>query len=117
MTDNTHTTDVLQLVLDHNDLQQYFHAEIAERKPLRILKNASVEGEPKLTKFDAAVVYESEQQLQDSNQAYLEFQQVSIDEESARVQFTYPVEGIRGEATLVRDADSWRIDSYVLAES
>lgn len=108
---------VLQPVLDHESLQQYFHVEeVPGRKPLRIARNLFVEPEPELAKFGEPVLYEDKDALEENTDAYLEFQNLIINPDLAYVVFTYDVEGVRGKAFLVREEKMWRVENFEIVE-
>ena len=109
---------VLQLVLDYGELQQYYHVdELPDRKPVRIAKNPALASEPELTKFDAPVVYEDQNQLLKSDRAYFEFPRVIINPDLAYVSFTYSAEGVIGEAWLIKVDNQWQIGYMSVSET
>lgn len=108
---------VLQLVIDHEDLQQYYHvAELPDRKPLRVAKTAAVEAAPALTKFGVPVVYEDADAASGTDRALFEFQRVVVDPHLAYVKFAYGAEGVAGEAWLIKEDGHWRVGPFTAAE-
>ena len=108
---------IVQLIIDHPALQQYYHEEIAGRQPLYILKTPPFAGEPELTKFGAPVRYKDRDQLTgDDYEAYAEFPEINIGGDSAHVIFTYAVEGVYATSSLRKVGDEWRIEYFRIAE-
>ena len=106
---------ILQQVIDSERLDKYFHAdELPGRKPLRVLKSEIVTDEIHLMKFGQKVELIS---AKDASGAYLEFPKIDISSERATVEFRYRVEGLRGEAELAKQGESWLLKSIALREN
>ena len=105
-----------QVTIDLPDLERYYHVtEIAGRRPLIIVRNRLSESEPRLQKFGEPVQFVSARSLAPET-PFLEFTRLDIAGDTARVEFGYPVEGVRGFVTLVRHAGSWEIVANELME-
>lgn len=108
---------VVQLVLEHPDLQQYFHVDtLPERKPLIILKNAFFSQPPSLVMFGAPVAFRTVQELQEDNKPYIEFVNLKLDQGRANVEFHYPPEGVLGNALLQKEQETWTIETFSISE-
>ncbi len=113
----TDQEQIIQLIIDYPELQQYYHEGLAGRKPLYILKTAALDGEPRLTKFGAPVGFKERQDLSGSDyEAYIEFLELKIGEGASSATFTYAVEGVFAKVRLSKTDGQWRIDTYSIAE-
>jgi hypothetical protein len=108
--------EVCQLTIDMNIMDKYFHEELAERKPLSILKNTYIELEPPLVKFGESVQYISHEELEANQRPYLEFSKIIINKNAAHVEFLYPIEGVEGRVKLLKDEHGWHIKSHKIIE-
>jgi len=114
---NSDLQQVYQATLDSSALDRYFHVDaLPERKPLLILKNDQVLGEPKLTKFGESIKYVSRAEIELNRLPHLEFLRFSINGDSAHVEFAYPPEGIAGVVTLAKDGSGWHVTSHSIVE-
>lgn len=108
--------NIIQVVLDLPELQQYFHIDVLpDRSPLHLVCVESICQDVQFEKFGVPVVKIPSDP--DSSQPYLKITHIQQDESSARVLFTYPPEGIAGEVALERDGDNWNVIEAELIES
>lgn len=108
---------IAQLTLDLEGLQRYFHVDVApDRKPLRVLRNEAVSQEPRLVKFGEPVTYVSAPDAQKEKKPYFEFTKLEARGDTAQVEFSYPVEGIRGWASFRRVDGAWTLEGKSLTE-
>jgi hypothetical protein len=98
---------IAQLVIDLPALQQFLHPELPERKPLVLISTSEVTPGLTLTKFDQPV------QILDLEVAkgrpYLHITEWTQTGTKVRLKFSYPVEGVGGEAELESKDGKWRV--------
>lgn len=111
--------EVVQLVIDLPALQKYYHVDDApNRKPLFVLRNELIDGEPQLSKFDEPVKFATCDELKTAGKPYLEFTKFEMKDDAASVVFRYRVEGIEGRLTLGKQDDgAWRVREQELVEA
>lgn len=108
--------DVAQAVIDMKELQMYYHVDkLPERIPLIIVKNEYTKN-LRLKKFDTNVLLIEKQKLLKMKKTYFEFTVISIANDSAKVNFSYPAEGIYGNAELSRKDGQWLVASTKITE-
>lgn len=110
------TGAIYQLVIDLPELGQYYHAEMPGRKPLVVLRNSLTESQPPLRSFGEPVTFTSATAL-GPDTPFVEFTRLEMVGDSARVEFEYRIEGVRGLVALVREGGSWRVVAKELVES
>lgn len=90
---------VLQKVIEHPELQQYFHPEVSGRIPLVIKVNKGTEVSSDLEKFGQAVVITTDTPQEG---AYLEV--INLQHQDDRVEFEiqYEVEGLQINGELLK---------------
>lgn len=107
---------ILQHTIDLEALDRYYHAaELAERKPLRILRNDAVPEPLALTKFGQPVEFAKLADL--AGKPYLEITGITHEKGVVTVAFRYRVEGIRGTATLDKSGAAWRVTGHRIVEN
>jgi hypothetical protein len=120
MTPSTTNADdvrhVVQMTIDLDSLEKYFHFELPGRRPLCIVKNDVLARELQLEKSGAPVRFLSAADAQTTGAACLEFSKVEIREDSATVEFAYRVEGIHGSAEFSKASGTWRVVRHQLRE-
>lgn len=109
-------TQIVRVIIDHPNLQKYFHAELPERSPLKILKQESFPEKLPLSKFDVPVDYLKRDELREGDEAYLDFNKIGLEDDKAVVEFKYPVEGIAGKAELSKQNGAWAIKKFEIVE-
>lgn len=106
----------IQVVIDHEPLQQYFHSEVKGRVPLVILRSGITE-DIGLEKFGQPVrVLSLDEIAREGIRAYIEFDEMSFRRDSGRVSLRYAVEGIYVTAELGLQDSQWRVTSFRLVE-
>lgn len=105
--------ELVQQTIDLDVLEKYYHAELPDRKPLRVLKNAVVTEDLALKKFGAPVrvIAKGEE-----GAPFLEIRKVDATGAEATVHFAYPIEGIGGEAKFVKKDGAWQLQGRHLSE-
>lgn len=109
-------TQIVRLIIDHPDLQQYFHQELPGRSPLRILKRPSFPEKLSLSKFAVPVEYVRRESVPDDEQAYLDFGKIDLENGKIIVEFEYPIEGVAGKAKLDSRQGAWTIERFEIVE-
>lgn len=109
-------TQIVRLIIDHPNLQNYFHAELPGRSPLKVLRQESFPESLPLSKFGVPVDYLKHEELRKGDKAYLDFKKIDLETDKAIVEFTYQVEGIVGRSELRRHQDAWVIEKFEIVE-
>lgn len=109
-------TQIVRVIIDHPNLQKYFHAELPGRSPLKVLKKESFPEKLPLSKFDVPVDYLKCEELRKSDEAYLDFKKISLENDKAVVEFKYPVEGVVGKVELSKQHGAWAIAKFEIVE-
>jgi len=109
---------VLQKLLDLPKLQWVFHPEIAERLPIKILKNEFVPDSLKLLKFDENVRIAALPSFQKENiQDYILIKDLNIKKDTARFDLDYEIEGVSAKGTFIKISSEWVVQDYTISES
>jgi hypothetical protein len=98
---------LLQLTLDLDILNKYYHPEVAGRTPLCVVKNDAVPAGTNLVKFGQPVRLISAAE-KTNGMACFEFYGLQIQGEEARVEFAYEIEGLRGAASFHKSHGIWQ---------
>ncbi len=108
---------VCQLVLDHPDLQGFYHSKLPGRVPVTVSDHLIGKG-LKLSKFGKPVVFVSDPDKRTMRrEAILRFDKVKVDRDEASVEFSYPIEGVFGQMSLEKQGGKWRVISARVLES
>jgi hypothetical protein len=109
---------VIQMSIDLDELQQYYHSDkIEERKPLIIFNNGTVPANLRLTKFGDEVMFMLEKELFFYNkQAFLDFDKCEIEPTQADIIFRYDIEGLTVKLTFEKIDNNWTIKTKKLKE-
>ena len=107
---------IVRLVIDIPDLQPYYHAELPDRSPLRILKQESFPEKLALFKFGVPVAYMKLEEIREGDEAYLDFNKISLENGKVVVEFEYPVEGIVGKVEFNSQNGVWVVQRAEVIE-
>jgi hypothetical protein len=108
---------VLQLLLDLPDLQQFYHADLPGRLPVKLQTDAFVTPGLPLRKFNQPVLLLSARQLrQRGSRDYLHLGPLRRRQDTLDFRLGYDVEGVLAEGTLIRHANGWRVGRYAVVE-
>lgn len=107
---------VLQLTIDLDALDKYYHFELRGRRPLCIVKNDVLARDVQLEKSGEPVRFLASADAQATGAACLEFSKVEILADAATVEFAYSAEGIRGSAEFSKASGAWRVVRHQLSE-
>lgn len=119
MKENNSSDDIrqiCQLTLDLPDLQQYYHADKPGRKPVNVVKNASLKDDVNLTALGEPVKFISADEAAAKKVPAVEFTSIKVSGKTATVEFRYAIEGIRGKAEF-KFTDKWEVVSSNLSEA
>ena len=120
MTSTSNTADdvrqLAQMTIDLPALDKYYHPDVAGRKHLCVVENQQLTSKTPLSKFGQPVRFVSGADSRAADSACLEFSQIEVSGDSAAVEFSYKVEGIRGSARFKRVSGTWTLDSHKLSE-
>ncbi len=107
---------VFKLIIDHPDLQQYFHPELTGRIPLKVKSADLAAAGPKIEKFGKPVeFFSSSAPLADA--PYLEV--ISLHMESGRAVFElfYAEEGVSIKGVMLKQDGQWAFEDYEVYEN
>lgn len=108
---------VIQMSIDIEELQPYFHPEKEGRNPLVIEANGVISSDLELVKFGVPVQFMQMKDLFFNNlDAFLEFDTFEISSTTATVLFRYYVEGIKIGLTFEKIDGEWMILTKKLSE-
>jgi len=108
---------LLQMTLDLKAMEQYYHIDkLPERAPLIVIRNHYINADLKLKKFGTEVVFKKKKDISDRKQAYLEITKIDILENSAVLQYVYPVEGIAGTVNFKKIGQTWQVENVKIVE-
>ena len=95
---NDISTKVIELILDHDEIQQYFHPKVENRVPVRVVTNNLIPANITISKFDEPVMFLSKA-LENPN---LEIVTFTHNSDSVEFLIRYDVEGvtISGKASI-----------------
>jgi hypothetical protein len=109
-------TQIVRVIIDHPNLQKYFHAELPGRSPLKVLKQESFPEKLPLSKFGVPVDYLKREELRKGDEAYLDFKKIGLENDKAVLEFKYPVEGVAGKVELSKQHGAWAIEKFEIVE-
>lgn len=107
--DEKSTDNIIELILDHEDVQQYLHPELSSRLPIKIVTNNLLATEVNIRKHGHLVLFTENQ----TSPPYFEIVKYEKNGNSIYFNIRYDVEGvtIEGEAsTLEGEAKLTKVD-------
>lgn len=109
---------VIQMSIDLEDLQQYYHEDKVEgRKPLIIYNEGIVPSNLSLSKFGEPVQFMTKEELFFHNkQAFLDFDKFEISLTQADIEFSYKIEGLTIVLMFEKVDGKWTIKTKKLIE-
>ena len=116
---NKESQSLIQMCIDLDDLQQYYHKDkVEERKPLIIFNNGIVPANLSLVKFGESVQFMTREGLFFNNiKAYLDFAKFEISSSKADIEFHYQIEGLTVLLTFEKNDGKWVIKTKKLIEN
>lgn len=107
----------MQMSLDVEEAQPYFHPELEDRVPLIILESEEVSKIDGLLKFGKPIEFWSKTDLFFHNRsAHVVFGSLQVTEIGAEVHYELPEEGVSVELTFTRSSDMWTIEAVKVVE-
>lgn len=104
---------VLQLLLNAPQLTHYYHFDVRpQRKPLHINNQTATAINPE----GVTAVGEAIKIVQGRDQNALEITELLVDNDRAKVVFTFQVEGVIGSANFSKHQGVWHLDVINVAE-
>lgn len=107
---------LLQRTLDHPRLAPFWHPELPERRPLRVVKNAVGPLMAGLKLHGQPVEVLPRAELEDRKLPFLEVRELRPGPDRVSLRFTYAVEGVVGEVIFKRQGGEWAEDKVEIAE-
>lgn len=112
-TDNVVPDNLIQLIINHSSLDQYWHPEQKDRVPLNVL-HKHIEAEAELTKFEQNIVLIN----QSGTKPYFEIVDFLIENEQWTIKVQYSVEGITVVFVgKIQSNGQWRLISGNIVEN
>jgi hypothetical protein len=110
---------IVQTSIDLPELQQYYKAqEVIGQTELVILKASNIPHGITLLKFKKPVKILDRNQLSDSGiKSYIEFKEINIIRDTAKVLFRYEIQGIYVHVTLKGENCYWKIIDSAIEET
>jgi len=107
---------IFSMIIEHSDLQQYFHQEEKNRVPLKIKSNENLGVNLSVIKFDKPVEFYTDKNF-DSNDPFFEVILFSINDDNAIFNIVYAVEGITIKGKLKKQSSQWSFVAFEVFES
>ena len=109
---------IIQQILDLPDLQRYYHPELKERIPIKILESDFFDKNLQLKKFEKDVRIISSDKIKEENiKDYLVFRKLVFKAEQVEFELNYLIEGIGSTGVLVKTKEGWVIQNYSVWEN
>lgn len=104
--------EIVRMFLEKSKINSYFHEKsLPERSPLIIIKNEVCDGSASLDKFGKPVVFMTKAVALERKLPYLEIESLDVKAGKAFLKYSYPVEGLAGDARF-----SWVDGQWLLTE-
>lgn len=101
---------IIQKILDLPRLQPYYHIELKERLPIKLLENEYVDKNLSLNKFGQNVEILSRQKIdEDSITDYLSISHLNFSNDTLNFGFVYPIEGLGVSGRMIRTNTDWKV--------
>lgn len=112
-------TNLLKEVIDMPNLQQYYNVQTSiKQERLVILKDTQLIDGIKIMKFGLPVDFLTENEIASKNiKAYIKFEEIQMEEDSANVYFRYDIQGIGCKAKYSLINCNWKLDTVHLWEN
>ena len=108
---------IVQTILDLPSFQSFYHVELKERIPIKLLESKMIDRALELRKFDRAVIIMSLTELESNGISdYIEFQKLDIQSDTTYFSFFYNIEGAGANGKLAKINGEWKIADYFLYE-
>ncbi|WP_022826019.1 hypothetical protein [Hymenobacter norwichensis] len=108
---------IIQQMLDLPELQQYYHADILNRLPIKLLENESAPRNLRLQKFDFPVLILSASELKKQEiKDYVSIHKIVSGRDTLMYNLGYSIEGVVCRVRFIKQHAVWKIQNYYLAE-
>jgi len=111
---NASRENILQMIIDHNDVQTYLHPEVAGRVPLMIISNEDTSGLD-VEFYGKPVKFVSKADVSE-DAAVLEVDKLSINDGNAEFLLHYNIEGVEIKGAAIRKDAEWVLDDILVSE-
>ena len=107
---------LFKMILDHPELQQYLHPEVAQRVPVRVKSNAELGSDLAVEKFGQTIKFVDGAGV-DEDLPVLEVVTFEISEDRVDFLIRYEVEGVTLRGVLAKEADEWTFEAIEIVET
>ena len=108
---------IIQQLLDLPDLQQFYHADVLGRLPIKLLENASAPRNLRLQKFGFPVTILSAAELKKQGiKDYVSIHKLASHRDTLLYGVGYSIEGVVCRVRFTKQHAVWKIQHYDLAE-
>lgn len=108
--------NVFKIIIDHPDVQIYFHPEIEGRTPLKVKSNESLGTDLTLEKFGQPVEFIPFTENA-SSMPLLEVKLFDSDKDRIAFELYYEVEGVTIKGTAIKNASQWLLSEFEVYEN
>lgn len=110
------TEILLEKILKHPDLEQYYHSEIKNRVPIIVKINEDFDTKINITMFDRPIQLIKSTQVLSKEIPFFEINSFHITDNEATFNIAYSVEGILIKGKLIHKNNSWIFLEYSIIE-
>lgn len=107
---------IFSMIVEHPDLQQYFHQKEKNRVPVRVKSNENLGVDLSVIKFGKPVEFYVSTDF-DSDVPLFEVVLFSIDDNNATFNILYAIEGITVKGELKKQNNQWSFVEFKVFES
>jgi len=111
-TNITDDTEIVGLIINHEELERYFHPEVMGRMPLIIATNRLLSLDIGLEKFNRSVEFVES----GDTKPHIEFTRFEKQKNTVNFKLVYDVEGVSMMGMAVKELGRWRLQTVELAE-
>lgn len=110
---------LLYEVINLAELQQYYNVQkVINQEQLVIVKNDIHRDSINLNKFELPVLFLTKEEIEKRKiEAYIEFKELKIQGDSARVYFRYDIQGVGCKVIFTLNDCNWKIENVDLWEN
>lgn len=110
---STDKTKILKMIIDHSNVQQYYHPDVKGRVPLVIQTHKNIGTDLSLVKFDKPVLFV----LEDSGASALRIKSFKIKPDFVSFEINYSIEGVTIKGEARKKQLEWSFTNFVVSES
>ena len=109
---------IIQQILDLPDLQRFYHPEVKERVPIKILESDFFDKNLHLQKFGKNVRLISSDTIEEENiKDYIVFNKLVFKPRAVEFELTYLIEGVGSNGRFIKTREGWIIQNYSVWEN